>query len=100
MNRNRALSLRRHASESFGCRLAVFPLVITPDGETCNDEYEQSPFFDVRGAAEDALDGAAEVVAGGGDRECPHDAGDRFVHEELDRGDPRDADRSEERRVG
>src|SRR3954453_22879384 len=70
----------------------LFPLVIAPDAEADDDEDEQSPSFDVRGLAEDALDGRAEEVAGARDDGGPDDAADRLVDQELHRGDARDAD--------
>src|ERR1700686_2175977 len=44
----------------------VFPLVIAPDRQGHDHEDEKPPFLDVRGAAEESFDGAAEEVAEGG----------------------------------
>src|SRR6266568_4019433 len=60
-------------------RTAIFPLMPGEEADTDEDEDQQAVFLDVRGASEHRLDGAAEVVAGGGDDDRPDDAGDGFV---------------------
>ena len=61
-----------------------------PDAD--EDQDQQTVLLDVRGASEDRLDGAAEVVARAGDDDRPDDAGDGLVDDEFDRRDARDAD--------
>src|SRR5205085_1788998 len=69
-----------------------FPPVVQPNSDADDDEHDQSVPLDVRGTPEYALHRGAEDVTGTPDDDRPDDAGDRFVDQELDGGDPGDAD--------